>query len=47
MMVTQKLFERDYETRRPVCDNILQKIPPDAVFISADEVHFQFCGTAN
>ena len=46
-MVGQELSEEDFETRRAACDDILQNIPPDAVFISSDEAHFHLCGTVN
>ncbi|KAG8323031.1 hypothetical protein J6590_013025 [Homalodisca vitripennis] len=36
IMVAQKLSEEDYETRRAACDDILQNIPPDAVFNSTN-----------
>ena len=47
IMVGQELSEEDFETRRAACDDILQNIPPDAVFISSDEAHFHLCGTVN
>ena len=46
-MVIQKLSERHFETRRAVCEEILQNIPPGAIFISFDEVHFHLSGTVN
>ncbi|XP_068233554.1 uncharacterized protein [Palaemon carinicauda] len=46
-MVAQKLSEEDFKTHRAACDDILQNIPPNAVFISSDEAHFHLCGTVN
>lgn len=47
MMVTQELNKRDFETRRAVCEEIPQNIPPGAVFISSDAAHFHFSGDVN
>ncbi|KAL4149807.1 hypothetical protein QTP88_003669 [Uroleucon formosanum] len=47
MMITQELSARDFETRRAVCEDILQNIPVSAVLISSDEVHFHLSGTVN
>ena len=37
---------RDFETRRAVCEEILQNIPP-GIFISSDKAHFDLSGTVN
>ena len=47
MMVTQELSERDFETRKAACEDILQNIPSGAVLISSDEAHFHLSGTVN
>jgi hypothetical protein len=47
MIITQELSERNFATRRAGCDDILQNIPPGAVFISSDETHFHLSGTVN
>lgn len=47
MMITQELSARDFETRRAVCEDILQNIPVGAVLISSDEAHFHLSGTVN
>lgn len=47
MMVTQELSIRDFETRRALCEDILQNIPPTAVVIFSDEAHFHLAGTVN
>ena len=47
MMITQELSERDFETRRAVCEDILQNIPVGVVLISSDEAHFHLSGTVN
>ncbi|KAE9522082.1 hypothetical protein AGLY_017526 [Aphis glycines] len=46
-MITQELSARDFETRRAVCEDILQNIPVGAVLISSDEAHFHLSGTVN
>lgn len=47
IMVTQELSERNFETRRAVCHEILQNVPVGAVLISSDEAHFHLSGTVN
>jgi hypothetical protein len=47
MMITQALSERDFETRRAVCKDILQNIPAGNVLISSDEAHFHMSGIVN
>jgi hypothetical protein len=45
--ITQELSERNYETRRAVCEDILQNIPVGAVLTSSDEAHFHLSSTVN
>lgn len=45
MMITEELSERDFETRRAVCEDIIQNIPTVNVLISFDEAHFHSSGT--
>jgi hypothetical protein len=45
--ITQELSEIDFETRRAVCEDILQNIPIGAVLTSSDEPHFHLPGTVN
>jgi hypothetical protein len=47
MMITQALSERDLETRRAVCEDILQNIPAGNVLIASDEAHFHLSGIVN
>lgn len=47
MMITQELNERHFETRRAVCEEILQNILVGAVFVSFHEVQFHLSGIAN
>jgi hypothetical protein len=47
MMITKALSERDFETRRAVCEDILQNIPAGNILISSDEAHFHFYGIVN
>jgi inhibitor of nuclear factor kappa-B kinase subunit alpha len=47
ILVTQKLSETDYSTRKRLCLEMKQKISPtDTVFFS-DEAHFHLCGAVN
>jgi hypothetical protein len=45
--ITQELIERDFETRRAVCEDILQNIPVGTVLTSSDKAHFHLSGTVN
>ncbi|XP_025407883.1 uncharacterized protein LOC112681783 [Sipha flava] len=47
IMITQALSERDFETCRAVCEDILQNIPAGNVLISSDEAHFHLSGIVN
>lgn len=47
MIITQKLSERDFKSRRAVCEDILQNIPAGNVFISSDEAYFHLSDTVN
>lgn len=40
MMMTQELSERDFESRRVQCEDILQNIFVGAVLFSSDEGYF-------
>lgn len=46
-MVTQELSERDSETHKAMCEEMLQNFPSGAVLISSDEAHLYLSGTVN
>jgi hypothetical protein len=47
MMVAQELSVTDWETRKTLSEDILQHVPPTAVFWCSDEAHFHLSGTVN
>ena len=47
MMLAQELSKRDWETRRALCQEVQQHVPPAAVVLFSDGVHFHLCGTIN
>jgi len=47
MMVAQELIERDWQSRRELCANILQTVHRDAVLICGDEAHFHLNSCVN
>jgi len=46
LMLAQELSERDWETRRTLCQ-VVQHVPHAAVVLFSDEAHFHLCGTGN
>ena len=47
MMVAQELTERDWESRRELCANILQTVHRNAVLMCSDGAHFHLNGFVN
>lgn len=48
IMITQKLYERDYEQRRRFCERMLDVLhSEDVVLIMSDEAHFHLDGYVN
>jgi hypothetical protein len=46
-MVAQELSVKDWESRRTLCEDILQHVPPKAGLWCSDEAHFHLSGTVN
>uniref|UniRef100_UPI00358F6F10 uncharacterized protein n=1 Tax=Myxine glutinosa TaxID=7769 RepID=UPI00358F6F10 len=47
MTVVKELNEGDWISRRELCENILQRVPEDAVLLCSDEAHFHLSGSVN
>ena len=47
MMLAQELSERDWETRRTLCQEVQQHVPRAAVALFSDEAHIYLCGPVN
>lgn len=47
IMMAQELTVADYAKRRELCEQMLARIPPAAVFFSSDEAHFHLSGAVN
>jgi hypothetical protein len=47
MMLAQELSERDWETRRTLCQEVQQHVLRAAAVLFSDEAHFHLCGTVN
>ena len=45
-MVAQELLKRDHETSVACCKDILKNVPANAILISSNKAHFNFCQEA-
>ena len=47
MAIVQELYECDFNSRRNVCEALLEVVPEDTIVFLSDEAHFNLCGSIN